>query len=249
MTGFTLAIIGGSGFSEIEGFDSIRSVPVTTPFGSPSDAIKIGQLDGIGLAFLARHGKRHSIPPHKINYRANIWALKHIGIDSILGIAAAGGIRSDMAPKRIVFPDQVIDYTYGRSATFFEEDTEGFTHIDFTNPYNEEIRKKLIAATKSAGLEAIESGTYGCTQGPRLESAAEIVRMERDGCDLVGMTGMPEAALARELDLKYACCAIIANWAAGKSQGPISMDEIIANLGVGIESVIKLLRLFVKEAS
>ena len=238
----TFAIVGGTGLSEIDGLEILRRETIETPFGQPSSDILLGRVFGIEAAFLARHGEKHTIPPHKINYRANIWALKKMGIKSILAVAAVGGIGSKMAPGKIAFPDQIIDYTYGRSATFFEENLEQVTHIDFSHPYSEAIRSKLVSAAHSAGINAIREGTYGCTQGPRLESVAEILRMERDGCDLVGMTGMPEASLARELELEYACCAVVANWAAGKTEGTIFMEEILSNLEVGMERVVRLLR-------
>lgn len=228
--------------TKIDGLEILRRESIKTPFGQPSGDIAIGRVFGIEMAFLPRHGEKHTIPPHKINYRANIWALKSIDIESILAVAAVGGIGPNMAPGKIAFPDQIIDYTYGRPSTFFEEDLEQVTHIDFSHPYSETIRSKLVKAAHSAGIDAIGRGTYGCTQGPRLESAAEIKRMERDGCDLVGMTGMPEAALARELDIEYACCAVIANWAAGKIEGTITMEDILQNLEFGMASVTHLFR-------
>lgn len=236
------AILGGTGLTEINEIEILRNEKVETPFGLPSAEIVIGRLFGVELAFLARHGKSHTIPPHKINYRANIWALKHIGIKSVLAVAAVGGIRSDMAPAKVVLPDQIIDYTYDRQVTFFAENLQQITHIDFTYPYSEDVRNQFINAADSAGIGIIKNANYGCTQGPRLESAAEIIRMERDGCDLVGMTGMPEAALARELELEYACCAVVANWAAGKTGGIISMEKILHNLDNGMEKVVEILR-------
>ncbi len=245
----TFAVVGGTGLSEIDGIEILRRETIETPFGQPSSDILIGRVYGVEVAFLARHGKNHTIPPHKINYRANIRALKEIGIKSILAVAAVGGIGSKMAPGKVAFPNQIIDYTYGRPATFFEENLEQVSHIDFSFPYSEAIRSKLVSAAHSAGINAIEKGVYGCTQGPRLETAAEILRMERDGCDLVGMTGMPEASLARELELEYACCAVVANWAAGKSEGTISMEDILRNLERGMESVVRLLRYLLPNVS
>jgi len=193
------------------------------------------------VIFLPRHGAVHTIPPHRINYRANIWALRNIGVKQVIGMAAVGGIRADMGPGRVAIPDQIIDYTWGRGHTFFEQDLTHVTHIDFTDPYCEELRQTLISAGLEAGIDLVGDGTYGATQGPRLETAREISRLERDGCDLVGMTGMPEAALAREMGLCYACCAVVANWAAGKQAGPITMEEISANLETGMESARNLL--------
>lgn len=236
-----LAIIGGTGLTSLETLNISRREMVSTPFGEPSGPLTHGELGGKEVVFLARHGYGHTIPPHKVNYRANLWALKHIGVDQVIAVAAVGGIRADMAPGALAFPDQIIDYTWSRCHTFFEEDLEQVTHIDFTHPYCEELRRKLILAARQAGLNAREDGTYGATQGPRLETAAEIRRLERDGCDLVGMTGMPEAALARELGLGYATCAVVANWAAGKSAGVITMEDIQRQLVGGMEKVKRLL--------
>jgi purine nucleoside phosphorylase len=176
-----------------------------------------------------------------VNYRANIWALKHIGVTRVIGMAAVGGITPHMAPGHICVPDQILDYTWGRPHTFFESDLSQVTHIDFTEPYCEELRQALVAAGRRAGVDPVVGGTYAATQGPRLETAQEIRRIERDGGDIVGMTGMPEAALARELGLCYACCAVVVNRAAGKGVGPITMAEIEANLVTGMEKARSLL--------
>lgn len=236
-----LGIIGGTGLTRLPDLDIIRREVVYTPYGEPSGPVTHGVLNGVEVAFLARHGYGHTIPPHRVNYRANIWALKSIGVRRIVAIAAVGGIRSDMAPGMIAFPDQIIDYTYGRAHTFFETDLEAVEHIDFTHPYCPDCRGVLINAAREAGLEAIEDGTYAAAQGPRLETAAEIDRMERDGTDMVGMTGMPETALARELGLSYATCAVIANWAAGRGDVDIHAD-IQAHLASGMEKVTTLLQ-------
>jgi 5'-methylthioinosine phosphorylase len=200
-----------------------------------------GTLCDRNLVFLPRHGSGHTIPPHKINYRANIWALHHIGVQKVVGVAAVGGIHRDMGPLTLVIPDQIIDYTHGRPHTFFEQDLTHVTHIDFTFPYCEGLRQGLLAAARDLGEPVWAGGTYGATQGPRLETAREVERLERDGCDIVGMTGMPEAALARELDICYACCALVVNWAAGKGEGIISLQEIEDNLRLGMEKVRRLL--------
>ena len=236
-----LAIIGGTGLTSLETLEIIRREMVSTPYGEPSGPLVHGELHGKEVVFLARHGARHTIPPHRVNYRANLWALQHIGVTHVIAVAAVGGIRADMAPGCLAFPDQIVDYTWSRNHTYFEEDLTHVTHIDFTHPYCHELREKLIHAARNGDLEALEGGTYGATQGPRLESAAEILRLERDGCDLVGMTGMPEAALAREIELCYAHCAVVANWAAGKRQGIITMTEIRGNLKTGMEKVKRLL--------
>jgi len=237
-----LAIIGGTGLTSLETLSISRREMVSTPYGEPSGPLTHGELDGKAVVFLARHGYGHTIPPHKVNYRANLWALQHIGVEQVIAVAAVGGIRADMEPGCLAFPDQIIDYTWSRGHTFFEDDLTHVTHIDFTYPYCEELRQKLIQAARHAGLDAREGGTYGAMQGPRLETAAEIMRLERDGCEMVGMTGMPEAALARELDLRYAACAVVANWAAGKSGGEITMEDIQHQLIGGMEKVKILLR-------
>ena len=236
-----LAIIGGTGLTRLQSLEITHKEVRHTPFGEPSAPFTYGRLEGKEVIFLPRHGAGHTIPPHRINYRANIWALANIGVTQVIGMAAVGGIRADMGPAKVVVPDQIVDYTWGRSHTFFEQDLTHVTHIDFSDPYCEELRQSLIAAGREAGVEVIGEGAYGATQGPRLETAREIARMERDGCDLVGMTGMPEAALAREVGLCYACCAVVANWAAGKQAGPITMEEIAQNLDQGMESARKLL--------
>ena len=237
-----LAIIGGTGLTSLETLSLSRREMVSTPYGEPSGPLTHGELGGKAVVFLARHGYGHTIPPHKVNYRANLWALQHIGVEQVIAVAAVGGIRADMEPGCLAFPDQIIDYTWSRGHTFFEDDLTHVTHIDFTYPYCEELRQKLIQAARHAGLDAREGGTYGAMQGPRLETAAEIMCLERDGCDMVGMTGMPEAALARELDLRYAACAVVANWAAGKSGSEITMKEIQRQLIGGMEKVKILLR-------
>lgn len=237
-----LAIIGGTGLTALKGLQILRKEVVHTPYGEPSGPLTHGVLNGKEVAFLARHGYGHNIPPHRINYRANIWALKQTGVRRVTAVAAVGGIRDDLPPGRLVIPDQIIDYTWSRASTFYEEGLAHVTHIDFTNPYNAELRGLMIRACREIGIDACEDGVYGITQGPRLETAAEINRMERDGCTLVGMTGMPEAALARELGLEYAVCAVSANWAAGRGgAGEISMEEIERNLATGMERVRAML--------
>jgi 5'-methylthioinosine phosphorylase len=219
-----LAIIGGTGLTSLNGLEITHREVVYTPYGEPSCPLTHGRLAGRNVVFLPRHGYAHTIPPHRVNYRANIWALKSIGVRQVLAVAAVGGIRADMQPGWIAFPDQIIDYTYDRAHTFFEQDLERVVHVDFTHPYDEALRQKLVVAAQTAKLHFIAGGTYGATQGPRLETAAEILRMERDGCDLVGMTGMPEAALAREQDLAYACCAVVTNRGAGKGHEDIHAE-------------------------
>lgn len=236
-----IGIIGGTGLTKLPDLEITRREVVYTPYGEPSGPITHGLLNGVEVAFLARHGLGHTIPPHRVNYRANIWALKSIGVRRVVAIAAVGGIRKDMAPGNIAFPDQIIDYTYGREHTFFEKDLDQVTHIDFTEPYCPTCRSGLIEAARTAKLDAVENGVYAAAQGPRLETAAEINAMERDGCDMVGMTGMPETALARELELSYASCAVIANWAAGRGEVDIHAD-IEAHLANGMDKIKALLQ-------
>lgn len=235
------AIIGGTGLSQLHGLEITGHKKIQTPYGEPSADYVLGRVNEKKVAFLTRHGNPHTIPPHKINYRANIWGLKELGIEKIIAVAAVGGISEEMHAGRIAVPDQVIDYTYGRSHTFFEDDLDQVSHIDFTDPYNEPLRAMLITAAKESGINICANGVYGATQGPRLETAAEIARMERDGCDLVGMTGMPEASLARELDMDYAACAVVANRAAGKTKDLITMEEIVQNLSGGMRDVSKII--------
>jgi len=235
-----IAIVGGTGLTDWEGLEITRREVVHTPFGEPSAPVTFGLLGGVEVLFLPRHGSGHTIPPHCINYRANLWALKHLGIERLIAMAAVGGIRADMGPRVIAIPDQLVDYTWGRNHTFYEQDLTHVTHVDFTEPYCEDLRQALIFGARAAGVAVVPNGTYGATQGPRLETAREIDRMERDGCDLVGMTGMPEASLAKELEICYACCAVSANWAAGRGDGPITIEEIQVNLREGMAHARRL---------
>ena len=213
-----LAIIGGSGLTQLGNLDVTHRKAARTPYGEPSGALTFGKLRGRDVMFLARHGYGHTIPPHAVNYRANIWALRAEGATEIVSVASVGGIRADLDPGTLVVPHQIIDYTWGRPATFFEGEEVPVTHVDFTHPYTEALRHKLLAAARACAEVMLDGAVYAATQGPRLETAAEIDRLERDGADLVGMTGMPEAALARELDLAYAAIAVVVNHAAGRSE-------------------------------
>lgn len=243
----TLAIIGGTGLTQLANLNIVKQIQLDTPFGKPSAAYVQGELNGRLLIFLARHGNPHTIPPHKINYRANIWGLKELGVTQIIAVAAVGGITAAMQPAHIAIPDQLIDYTFGREHTFFADDLPAVTHIDFSYPYAAKVRDRLITAAAKAAVAISATGTYGCTQGPRLETAAEIRRMLQDGCDLVGMTGMPEAALARELGLDYAALAVVANWGAGIVAGEITMAEIEQHLQVGMANTASILQAFLSE--
>jgi len=223
-----LAIIGGSGLSRLSTLDIERREVVRTPYGEPSGAVTFGRFHQHPVVFLARHGYGHTIPPHMVNYRANIWALKQVGATAILSVASVGGIRDDLVPGTLVVPHQIIDYTWGRTSTFFEEVDQPVHHIDFTNPYDSPLRRRILEAADKAGERMFDGAVYAATQGPRLETAAEVDRLERDGADVVGMTGMPEAVLARELELPYAAINVVANYAAGRaaSTGGIEFDSI-----------------------
>ena len=223
-----LAIIGGSGLTRLSTLAVAHREVVRTPYGEPSSALIFGQLAGRDVVFLARHGHGHTIPPHRVNYRANLWALKHSGVDTILAVASVGGIAGDCAPGDLVLPDQLIDYTSGRQGTFFDGEDRTVVHVDFTHPYSPALRGQCLAAARSAGIAVHDGGVYGAVSGPRLETAAEIDRMERDGATIVGMTGMPEAALARELGIAYAVIAVIVNHAAGRGESAevVSMERI-----------------------
>lgn len=238
----SLAIIGGSGLDSLDLLEDVKQEHVTTPYGEPSGPILLGSLSGREIIFLPRHGPDHSIAPHRINYRANIWALHSLGAREILGIAAVGGITPPMSPASLAVPDQIIDYTWGRESTYFAGESGEIRHVDFTWPYCAGLRQRVLDAAQIVQVTVTDGGTYGVTQGPRLETAAEITRMERDGCDLVGMTGMPEASLSREMDICYACCTVVANWAAGKDADEITMTEIEANLNRGMAKVNRLLQ-------
>ena len=237
----TLAIIGGTGLTQLPGLTISKAHDVQTPFGSPSAPILEGELDGHRVLFLARHGHPHRIPPHQVNYRANLWALQNLNATDVIAVTAVGGITHNMTARKLVVPIQIIDYTHSRPSTIFEDDLSQVTHVDFSYPYTEELRQLLLKSAKQVDEPVINGGVYGATQGPRLETAAEIFRMEQDGCDIVGMTGMPEAVLARELKLRYAALSVIVNPAAGKGEGVITIKEIEENLEEGMERVKRIL--------
>lgn len=223
-----LAIIGGSGLTTLSSLDVSHREVVRTPYGEPSGAVVFGQIAGQPAMFLPRHGYGHTIAPHMVNYRANLWALHHYKATGIISVASVGGIRSDLQPGEIVVPNQIIDYTWGRKSTYFEGNGTPVTHVDFTEPYDADLCRRIVEAAATLGIEIKVGGVYAATQGPRLESAAEINRFERDGADLVGMTGMPEAVLARELGLPYAAINVVANHAAGRgsSANGIHFDSL-----------------------
>ncbi|WP_374327495.1 S-methyl-5'-thioinosine phosphorylase [Azonexus sp.] len=223
-----LAIIGGSGLTTLSNLDVSHREVVRTPYGEASGALVFGQICGRPAVFLPRHGYGHTIPPHMVNYRANLWALHHHQVSGIISVASVGSIRPDLQPGDIVLPDQIIDYTWGRKSTFFDGVGGPVTHIDFTEPYDAALARRIADAAAALGIAIALGGVYAATQGPRLESAAEINRLERDGADVVGMTGMPEAALARELGVPYAAINVVANHAAGRgsSANGIRFDSL-----------------------
>lgn len=248
-----LAFIGGSGFNTFEGFQIERVALQQTPYASKPVAVTIGRLPHVSqpLCFLARHGDGHTVPPHRVNYRANLYALYQLKVNGIIAVNAVGGIHQHAGPGQLMVPDQIIDYTYGREHTFFDgsvtdlDSPDRFTatvaHIDFTDPYDRALCQRLTAAAARLDIAVLDHGVYGATQGPRLETRAEVRRLQRDGCDIIGMTGMPEAALARELNVPYACIALSVNWAAGLSAEPITMDAIRAVLAQGMDDIRRIL--------
>jgi 5'-methylthioadenosine phosphorylase len=238
-----LAILGGSGLSQFSGLEGVRRKTVDTVYGAPSAPLTLGRIGSREVIFLARHGDRHTLAPHQVNYRANIRALKDEGVTEIVSIATVGGIRRGFGPGVLVIPDQIIDCTWGREATFFEGPDAKVTHIDFTKPYSDALRGRILAAAAACGETVADGGVYATTQGPRLETAAEVTKLERDGADLIGMTGMPEAALAREAGIQYAAIAVVANHAAGRgdSAQAISLERIEMVLGQAMDRVRRIL--------
>jgi 5'-deoxy-5'-methylthioadenosine phosphorylase len=237
-----LAIIGGTGLTRLSSITGAHREMVRTPYGEPSSALLFGQIAGRDAVFIARHGHGHTIPPHRVNYRANLWALKNRGAKTVLAVASVGGIRG-AAPGDLVLPHQLIDYTQGRDTSYFDGGDRRVVHIDFTHPYTAALRVTCLAAALRAGIALQDGGVYAAVSGPRLETAAEIDRLDRDGATLVGMTGMPEAALARELELPYAAICVVVNHAAGRGDSAVgvSLDGIARVLEGGMEKVRALL--------
>ncbi len=243
-----IGIIGGSGVYELPELSNVSPCFVDTPYGRV-EHIEEGELDGNTIFFLPRHGVSHHVPPHCVNYRANIDALEQCGVEQILALNTVGGISSVMTPGAVVVPDQIIDYTYGREHTFYDGSDDTLTHIEFEYPLSEDIREALISAAIEVSEEGdygdfsvVQSGVYGCTQGPRLETAAEIKRLQQDGCDIVGMTLMPEAALAREAAIHYASLCIVVNWAAGLGHEPMQVGEIMSLIEDSAPTLREILR-------
>jgi 5'-methylthioinosine phosphorylase len=236
------AVIGGSGVAGLNVMRVLRREIARTPYGSPSGPLVFGEISGGPMVFLARHGPGHILPPHCVNYRANLRALSDAGVKAVIAIAAVGGITRDSPPGAIVVPHQIIDYTYGREHTYFDGTDRRVEHVDFTQPYDEALRSALLKAANAAKVTTVEGGVYAATQGPRLESAAEINRIANDGGSLVGMTGMPEAGLARELGLAYAHLCVVSNWAAGRgdSEKRISHEHLLATLDANVARVMQV---------
>jgi len=236
----TLGIIGGTGMDQWGEPEEIHRLE--TPYGIPSSPLQEFHSSGARIVFLARHGRAHNIPPHRVNYRANCWAMKDMGVDHLLGVNAVGAIRSGIKESDLVLPDQIIDYTWGREHTISDSTDVPLLHADFEFPYDSELRKMLVAAAISSGVEIHDGATHGVVQGPRFESAAEVRRMQGDGCDLVGMTAMPEAALARELGLDYAGLCVISNIASGMSDDPVNHQDILGVLKTAMDNARELIR-------
>jgi 5'-methylthioadenosine phosphorylase len=238
-----LAIIGGSGLTTLGNMQLTHRRVARTPYGEPSAALTFGRIGACEVVFLARHGDGHTLAPHEVNYRANLWALKDAGVLEVVSVASVGAIRPALAPGSLVLPHQIIDYTWGRAATYHQGHGVPVNHIDFTEPYSRALRGRLRAAAAACGERLIDGGVYASTQGPRLETAAEVDRLERDGADLVGMTGMPEAALAREISLEYAAIAVVANYAAGRgdSKQAIALESIAAVLEAAMGRVRRVI--------
>ena len=227
-TSVTLALIGGTGLTELD--ETVQSISVDTPYGAPSAAIREVLKGPVRLLFLPRHGNPHRFPPHCVNYRANMWALREVGADHVLAVSAVGGVCEPYGPGTLAAPDNLIDYTWGREHTYFDSDQAELEHVDFSWPYDGPLRRLLLKASTDASVDVLDGGCIGVFQGPRLESAAEVEKARRDGCHMAGMTSLPEAALARELGLDYAGLAVVSNWGAGVTGAPLSEDDIAETL-------------------
>ncbi|MDT8397233.1 MAG: S-methyl-5'-thioinosine phosphorylase [Pseudomonadales bacterium] len=241
MVASSLGIIGGSGLYSVTARPDIRIEKLPTPYSSDPVQLHLEQADGRDFWFIPRHGKNHSIPPHRINYRANMWALKEVGVSRLVAVNAVGAIQEGLLAGAIVLPDQLIDYTWGREHSYFDGLDSLQNHVDFTFPYDTDLARIISQSCHALKIPVHQTGVYGCTQGPRLETAAEVRKLKNDGCDIVGMTGMPEAALARELDLRYSCLALVVNRAAGLDANPITMAQIQAALDQGLDDVRRII--------
>jgi len=235
----TYGLIIGSGWEHLPGEDS--GTEVGTAYGKPSAPVHRLQFGEMKVLTLARHGEGHSLPPHVINYRANVIALKMLGADAVIGLNTVGVVTSLREPGQIAIPDQLLDYTWGREHTIYDGRRGKVEHIDFTEPFSGGLRRTLVAAAGKAGVDCYDGGVYATTQGPRLETAAEVDRLERDGADYIGMTAMPEAAIAREVGVDYACIAMIVNRAAGRGDVPIH-DDVEASTLAARNATMSLLK-------
>ncbi len=235
-----LGLIGGTGLNQLAGLEDVREHRVDTPYGEAAAPVQVGRFGDQSLAFLPRHGRGHRLPPHAINYRANVHALHQLGVESIIGVAAVGGISAHMAPGELVLPHDLIDYTWGREHSYSQDGDAPLQHVEFAPPYAPALREALLASARRQGVGLRQQAVHGVTQGPRLETVAEIRRLGRDGCDIVGMTGMPEAALAAELGIPYACLAVVVNWAAGIGQGGIH-EEIERFVEMGMDKARRVI--------
>ncbi len=224
----TLALVGGTGLTELD--DHTEALDIDTPYGLPSAPVRVIETEPLRLLFLPRHGSPHRFPPHLVNYRANLWALKEAGAAQVLAVSAVGGITEAYGPGTLAAPDQLIDYSWGREHSYSDSEHVPLVHVDFTHPYEGPLRKALLQSADRIDLEVVDGGCIGVFQGPRLESAAEVEKARRDGCDMAGMTSLPEAGLARELGLDYAGVAVVSNWGAGVSDDLISEDDIAETL-------------------
>jgi len=224
----TLALVGGTGLTELQ--DTDQRIELDTPYGRPSAAIRVVATEPLRLLFLPRHGNPHRLPPHRVNYRANLWALRAAGAGSVLAVYAVGGLHPPYIPAALALPDQLIDYSWGREHTYSDSEADPLVHVDFTRPFEGSLRRQLLTAAAESAIDVVDGGCIGVFQGPRLESAAEIQRARRDGCDMAGMTALPEAGLARELGLDYAGIGVVSNWAAGVTAEPLSEEDIAATL-------------------
>lgn len=236
-----LALIGGTGLNALDDLEVCEQINPDTPFGAPSAPLQRGRLGGQDCLFLARHGQGHQLPPHAINYRANMFALKQAGASHVLAVAAVGGISAHMAPGEVVLPDDLIDYTWGRAHSYSLDGDDPLEHIEFAPPYDPALRQAALASARRQRITVRYPAVHGITQGPRLETAAEVRRLARDGCDVVGMTGMPEAALAAELKLPYVCLAVVVNWAAGIGEGAIHA-EIEKHIDAGMSKARRIIQ-------
>lgn len=233
-----IAIIGGTGLSRIDGLSIERREVVKTPYGAPSCPLSYGTIGDIPVVYLARHGTAQRIPPHRINYCANLWALHSVGVRKVLATSAVGGISTECVTGSVVIPDQLIDYTHGRESSFSDSSAENWKHVDMSEPYDSDLRRALTTGARAVDdIACVESGCYAAMQGPRFETAAEVRRLERDGNTIVGMSGMPEAALARELEIAYACCAFVVNPAAGVAGSTLDLEAMKAATATGMEKV------------